>query len=371
MQGKYCLIYNFPQHYRETIFKKMDDEIDCDFYFGDKLDWAPDIKPMNVEGLKGFKGILKNKKIFKLFIWQKGAFMLVFKNYQHYILYGDSFYISNYFLVLFAKLLGKKTYLWTHGINQDLSWRSKIFNYPFYYFATKVLLYGNFSRNYMIKLGFNEKKLLCIYNSLNYYEQIKIRRKLSSSEIYKNYFKNNHPVIIYIGRIQKVKKINLLIESIGILKNEGININLIIVGEDQEQVNVLSIANNFNLLKNVWMYGDCYDEVKIGELIYNADVCVSPGNIGLTAIHSLVYGTPAITHSNYINQMPEFESIVDGVTGGFFTENNVSHLAIKIKEWIDLDISKRAVIRENCFNIIDNIYNPNNQINLIKSLDND
>jgi hypothetical protein len=67
MKNKFCLIYNFPQHYRETIFKLIDNELNCDFYFGDKLDWAPDIKPMDVSKLKGFKGILKNKKILKFF----------------------------------------------------------------------------------------------------------------------------------------------------------------------------------------------------------------------------------------------------------------------------------------------------------------
>jgi len=371
MKGKYCLIYNFPQHYREAIFKKMDDELNCDFYFGDKLDWAPDIKPMCFNNLKGFKKTFKNIKFFNLFVWQVGAIKLVFKDYDYYILYGDPFYISNYFIVILAKILGKKTYLWTHGLYQDLKWKSKIINFPFYYLSTKVLLYGNYSRNKMIKSGFNEEKLLCIYNSLSYYEQIEIRKSLTEGMIYKKHFKNSYPVLIYIGRIQKVKKINLIVEAISFLKEKGINVNLVVVGDDNEGVDLLSYIENLNLSDNIWIYGSCYEEQKIGELIFNADVCVSPGNIGLTAIHSLTYGTPAITHNNFQNQMPEFEAIIEGFTGGFFVENEVADLSMVIKEWINLDGTHRDRIRDNCYKVIDESYNPNYQINLIKSLDYD
>jgi glycosyltransferase involved in cell wall biosynthesis len=371
MTGKYCLIYNFSQHYREAIFKKMDLELNCEFYFGDKLDWAPDIKSMDLEKLKGFKSILKNRKIFKYFIWQDGAFKLVFKNYDYYILYGDAFYLSNWFIMIFARLLGKKTYLWTHGLYKDLKWKNKVINYPFYNLSTKVLLYGDYSRNKMIKLGFNKEKLLCIYNSLDYEKQIEVRNKLFPSKLYENYFKNSNPVIIYIGRIQKVKKINLILEAISNLKKEGIEVNLVLVGKDNESLNLMTIAENLKINDNIWMYGPSYDEGKIGELIYNADLCVSPGNIGLTAMHSLTYGTPAITHGNFLNQGPEFEAIKPNLTGDFFIEDSVSNLAKSIQKWINLDLIKRNLIRNNCYKVIDEFYNPNYQIKIFKSLADD
>ena len=105
MEKKYCLIYNYPQHYREAIFKKMDEALCCDFYFGDYLDWAPDIEKMDVGQLQGFKMWLKNIRFFKFFIWQKGALSVLFKGYSHIIIYGDTFYISSWFILIIAKLL--------------------------------------------------------------------------------------------------------------------------------------------------------------------------------------------------------------------------------------------------------------------------
>ena len=119
------------------------------------------------------------------------------------------------------------------------------------------------------------------------------------------------------------------------------------------------------------MYGPSYEEEKIGELVYNADLCVSPGNIGLTAMHSLTYGTPAITHGNFSNQGPEFEAIKSGVTGDFFIEDDARDLTQVIKNWINLDLLKRDLIRNNCYKVIDEFYNPNYQIKVFKSLAND
>ena len=30
-----CCIFNYPTHYRKNIYMRMEDELDCDFYFGD------------------------------------------------------------------------------------------------------------------------------------------------------------------------------------------------------------------------------------------------------------------------------------------------------------------------------------------------
>ncbi|MBM3206681.1 MAG: glycosyltransferase [Candidatus Staskawiczbacteria bacterium] len=368
MSNKYCLIYNFYLHYREGIFVKMDTELGCDFYFGDRLDWAPGIKGMDLNMLRGFKKVLKNIKVFKYFTWQEGSWKLVLKDYKYYILYGDPSYLSNWIILILAKITGKKTYIWTHGLYQDLNWKSKIINYPFYYFATKILLYGDYSKNIMVKRGFKVNKLLCIYNSLDHENMLLLRKKLETSKLFSNFFKNEYPVLIYIGRIQKSKKVEYVLSALSILRSKGVFVNLIVVGEDNENVNLFSIAEKLNLQNYIWMYGPCYNEEILSQLIYNSDVCVSPGNIGLTAMHTLSYGTPAITHSNFKNQMPEFEAIMPGFTGDFFLEDDVDDLVLTIRKWINLDIKLREKIRENCYKVIDERYNPAYQIKIFKSM---
>lgn len=368
MENKTCCIFNFAPHYRSSIYKLMDKEVGCDFYFGDKV--ATSIKKLDYVELHGFQKEVKNHFFLNnKFIWQKGVVSLIFKpKYKYFVLTGDSSILSNWVIAFFALLLNKKVFLWMHGLKGELSWKGKILTYPLYHMASKFLLYSDYSREFMVKKGFNSNKMICIYNSLDYNLQLDVRKGLVKTNIYVQYFKNNLPVLIYIGRIQKLKKIGLIIEAMAILRDKNIFCNLVIIGSDTENTGTeeLIIKNKFE--NNVWMYGACYEENKLGELIYNADVCVSPGNIGLTAMHSFSYGTPAITHNNFSNQMPEFEAISPGFTGDFFLEDNVDDLSNKIQKWINLNEFQRDNVRAATFKIIDERYNPHYQVEVLQKL---
>ena len=106
-------------------------------------------------------------------------------------------------------------------------------------------------------------------------------------------------------------------------------------------------------------YGKSYNTEEIGQLIYNSDLCVSPGNIGLTAIHCLSYGTPVASHSNYKNQMPEVEAIIDGENGFLFEENDHVDLANKINLWFS---KKHKLDKDEIRKIVVEKYNPDNQL---------
>jgi len=165
------------------------------------------------------------------------------------------------------------------------------------------------------------------------------------------FFKDNSlPTIIFIGRLTKIKRLPVLIEAVRKSNQIKIRYNLLIVGSGEEQT---YLENTFDSLIAVgWLhfYGNCFEDNKTSELIYHSDLCISPGNIGLTAIHSLSYGTPVASHSNFNNQMPEVETIIDGENGFLFEENNSDDLANKIDSWflnnsnIDKDLIRRIII---------------------------
>jgi len=366
---KICCVFNLAPHYRAAVYKLMDQELKCDFYFGDHVDTP--IKIMNVSELSGYKKTVENIKIFNnRYKWQKGVVALVFKNYKYFILTGDPTYLSNQLIVFIARLLNKHVLLWMHGLKskRELGRREKLLKYPFYKMADLLLLYGDYSRNLMIEKGFKRDKMQCIYNSLDYDKQLLIRKKLKKTNIYFDYFKNDLPVLVYIGRIQKIKKIDMILVSMIILKQRGIYCNLVLIGENADELNFSKQAVAAGLESNFWVYGSCYQEEILGELIYNADVCVSPGNVGLTAMHSFVYGTPVITNNNFETQMPEFEVIEPGMNGDFFEADNVWDLADKISKWIKLDNTKREHARLSAYKIIDEKYNPHYQIELLKKV---
>lgn len=345
----------------------MDEELKCDFYFGDKVNTP--IKVMDVESLNGYKATVRNKTLFNTgWIWQFNVWKLVFKPYKYYIITGDPYVITNYIIAIVALFLNKKVYVWSHGMKGGENKKRRALEKFFYRLCFKVLLYGEYSKQIMLNEGFKEDKLICIYNSLDYSQQLKIRNGLKASNIYSDYFKNDHPVLIYIGRIQKSKKLDYLINSLQRLKQEGIACNIVIIGKDVENVGLEALVNEHKLEDQVWLYGPCYKEEEIASLIYNADLCVSPGPVGLTALHAMTYGTPVISNDNLAKQMPEFEVITKKQTGDFYIENDIEDLTLKIKEWINLSIEKRSSIRKNAYKIIDTKYNPLYQIKVLKEL---
>ena len=131
--------------------------------------------------------------------------------------------------------------------------------------------------------------------------------------------------------------------------------NLLLVGDGPERPVLEATSSDRNL--SVRFLGPCYDEETLAGLFMAADVTVAPGNVGLTAIHSLGYGTPVITHNDWEHQGPEWEAIEPGSTGAFFQYGDSKDLTRAIREWIALEIP-RGQIRAQCHRVIDRFYNP-------------
>src|SRR5690554_6019915 len=112
MKNKYCLIYNYAQHYRLGIFKLLNNELNFDFYFGDKMG---DVKKIDYSELTNFKQELRNIKIIHNFYWQKGALNVFFKKYEKYIILGEYYCLSTWLILILSRFTNKKIYLWSHG----------------------------------------------------------------------------------------------------------------------------------------------------------------------------------------------------------------------------------------------------------------
>ena len=213
--------------------------------------------------------------------------------------------------------------------------------------------------------------MFVVYNSLDYPNQICLREHLQPDVLAsrkKKFFNHpDYPVLLFVGRLTPAKKLEQLILAAEALHRIGERVNILIVGDGQDREILSSLCEQKKLQPYVVFYGECYDEEELAALIALADVCVSPGNVGLTAIHSLTYGTPVITHNNPLEQGPEFEAIVHGATGMFFEQGSIDLLTETIRTWLQDHILNREQLRKKCYNIIDKYYNPAFQAKIIRS----
>lgn len=366
---KLCCIFNYAPHYRLPIYRLMDKNFDVDFFFGNKLRNNEKIEKLDFKELKGFKKELNVHFIYHNYVYMEGlAKIACSKEYDKFLISPNINSLSQWLFLFVCFLLKKNVYTWWHGIAPGMyvGFISKI-KLKLY----EKLVYGNFiygekAIQNMVKFGYRPEKLHAIYNSLDYEKTLVIRKKLSVNEMYRKHFNNDNKVILFIGRLTAVKKLDMIVRSQQILKREGTNINVIFIGDGpiKQQIQDTIPTDSINCF---WFYGSLYEEQKIAELLYNADICVSPGNVGLTALHALSYGLPVVTNNNFTTQMPEHEVILKGLTGDFFEDGDIDSLCSTISGWFNKNMD-RDEIRKQCYKVIDEKWNPFIQIDIIKSV---
>ncbi len=360
-----CCIFNYAPLYRESIYKKIDDEFDTKFYFAEELEHG---KPCNIKKLdyKIFKkkvGRIENRKFIK-WGWKSGIQLLPYKNYDAFLITADAVLSFIPFLIA-CKILRKPVYAWGHG-NKSWSWKSFGTDRLFVKLITGYFTYGEGGCKKMIDLGVPKKKLHVIYNSLC--EKVDVSERVQlKSDVFLKHFGNNLPTLIFIGRLTKVKQLDWIIRAMSKHQMEGVFYNVLIIGDGPKMSELRELSHQLHVENNLWLYGECYDNNVVNTLLYNADLCVSPGNVGLTALHSMMYGTPVLSNDNDNTQMPEYETIVSGKTGDLYKYNDFDDFCVKIVNWLNAN-HNRDLIRGYCYAMINDKWNSNNQMNIFRTI---
>ena len=376
MQKKFYNFTNIPTHYRALLWEKLLNSIFFEFHFFFSKNNKLNIKEINFKSEifqkhKDRLHLIENYCVRnRILVWQKGVIKTCLThNFHTAIFLGEVQIVSTWIAMLICRIRRIQIVYWTHGIYGNESFFKKKLRVLFYKTANKLLLYESRAKILLIKEGLKESNLKVIYNSLDYDIHKKLR--LSNDVIERkdlSFFEDNErPYLIFTGRLTSVKKIDLLIKAVEKLNNMDLKVNLLLIGDGVEKLNLENLTVELNLQNSVHFYGACYDESYLAYFIFHASLCVSPGNVGLTAIHSLSFGTPVCTHSNLLNQMPEVEAVEEGVTGCYFDENNLDNLIEVIKNWLNKKI-EREIIRKQCYKVVDDYYNPYNQCQIMKSL---
>ena len=354
-------------HYRLGIINALLCHKEITSYFLFSNEDPRDIKKINLDSFEKFylERFIFTKNFWfkkKVLFWQKNVLKnVLMSNYDSIVFLGEMYIISTWIGALIARLRNKKVVFWGHGLYGNESFIKKIFRKLFLKLPHLNLLYENHSKKIMIHEGFKASKIDVIYNSI---ETLELDFSKDYYKLKNNFFSNNNLLcLVFVGRLTKTKKLDLLIEAILIMNSDKNYFNLLIIGTGEEENNLKILAKKGLDEGFIKFYGECYDQKILSDLISRSNLCVSPGNVGLTAIQSLAYGTPVCTHNNFNNQMPEANSIKEGYNGTFFKENNLESLVETISKW---KYDNKKLIQKNCINTIEKKYNVKNQIKIFE-----
>jgi glycosyltransferase involved in cell wall biosynthesis len=297
------------------------------------------------------------------FAWMRGTLRLALRgNFDTLVIHANWHLLNTWLLAVLGRLTGKRVVMFTIGWYRRNSAIESLMRRLYLGLGHALALYGPWARQRAIEAGFVPERVAVVYNSLDVAAQRRHLAPIDAASVLRvraGFFAHpERPMAICTSRLLAKRRLDLVLLAMRRLADDGLPINLLLVGEGPEQAALEAQAKELRL--DVHFLGACYDEARLAELIGAASMTVAPGMVGLTAMHSLGYGTPVVTHGDPWRQSPEWEIIEDGVNGSLFAFGDVAGLAAAMRRWSDppLPTPER---RAQCLQAVEQTWNPSHQ----------
>lgn len=219
--------------------------------------------------------------------------------------------------------------------------------------ADIIVVPSDYIKNMVIKYGFsNSNKIKIVTNAVdtNFFKPI---NKLEAKKIIKKYYKFEveRKIILVVGRLSKIKGIDLLIKSIPYILDD--NILLLIVGDGPENKNLKELSKFLKIDKYVHFTG--FVDRNFLPLFYNiSDVFVLPTlgeGFGLVYLEALSCGIPVIT----TKYAPEIQELVLKHNIGLSSEVTPEEISKSIMKILN-ENDKKIIIDPTKLKIIKKIF---------------
>jgi len=232
------------------------------------------------------------------------------------------------FLIIMRLFMKTKSIVWSKGINiknvdQPLK---NILYYIRQFVADALILYSVYEKKF---IKASARKVFIANNTINQYVYKNCAERKDTLK--RKHGINHQKIVLFVGRIEHRKRLDLLIDS---FKNELREYGLIIIGPGLEG----KLQKQVNSLDNVYYFGPIYALDLLSEFYSMADIFCIPGHIGLAVNESFLYGLPVVTAD--IKSDPSLISsepimlLEDGVNGRFYRpeQDNLSEVLRQILE---------------------------------------
>ncbi len=175
--------------------------------------------------------------------------------------------------------------------------------FPLLYKRIPIIAISETTKKQLISIGFNKDKITVVYCGINGLGSV-IKTPMN---------KFSNPTILYLGRIKKYKRVDLLVKILPEIIKKVPHARLIIAGWGTEASNVVDLAMKSSLRRKIIVMGPVSDEEK-KLLLSKSWIFVNPSiseGWSIAVIEANLYGTPAIAFD-----VPGLtESIQHGKTG--------------------------------------------------------
>lgn len=235
---KVALITNLCTHYRYKLFRLLAEELHFDIYFFDK----PEETKENVKHLR----IHEDTERFFYFPFQK-IFIRLIKNKYDAIIKCTNNKWTFFGSFLASRLTGSKFIVWNTIWYFPRTFQYKLFSFLFIwilkYFSDSIVVYGEHGKRFLTGKGIDPEKIFIAWQTVD--------NELYGQEISEEEIKNlrlklglhNKDIILYVGRLERLKGLEYLMEALKIIKGKGISFQFLCIGNGNLRVEMEKFCN--------------------------------------------------------------------------------------------------------------------------------
>lgn len=166
-----------------------------------------------------------------------------------------------------------------------------------------------------------------IYNATN---MLPIEDKKSANDLVNQKFNltENEKIFTFVGRLNKLKNIDLILESLSILKQKYENFKFLLVGGGKHEKHFRKQIEKLKIQDKVIFTGKIYDQNLLKSIYARADLLLFPSDYdtdGIIKFEAASQGTPTV----FVKNTGASSSITDLETG-FVSDKNAQRFAEKI-----------------------------------------
>ncbi|MGA2775283.1 MAG: glycosyltransferase family 4 protein [Candidatus Omnitrophota bacterium] len=319
---KVASIVRICPHYRVSTFEHLAKHVDLTLYYGRGEKSGSN---QNAKVIDGFK----HKRLFTLtcslhlktksyyLTWFPSLILHLIKNRPQVIISeGTTNIINNIPVYIFAKL-ARIPFVWGEaGRNMNLA-KNKVRRViePILTFFMRqsdaCIGYTEMSRQYFLSIGVPNERIFITYNTVDFGDSEETKKQYSSilNQEKEKLSLTSKKIILYVGSIEKRKRLGILLKAFRQIKLEYKNVSLLIIGDGPEKSNIEAMVITEHI-EDVHILGRIVE--RIGLYFMLSDVLVLPGSSSLAINQAMLYGKPVITVAY---GGPEYEFIKDGESG--------------------------------------------------------
>jgi glycosyltransferase involved in cell wall biosynthesis len=136
--------------------------------------------------------------------------------------------------------------------------------------------------------------------------------------------------LLFIGRLTQKAELEILLTALA--RPECTGVTLDVIGDGPRRSDLELRADVLGLGQRVVWHGGIIDEARIASIANECKAFIYPGGVGLSLIHGLAYGLPAIVHDDRWAHMPEIAALKAGKNGTTFPHGDAIALANVVSE---------------------------------------